>query len=49
LPRVPGYLAPEKVLGRSLTPATNPFSLGSTLYRAACGRLLFGTSTRTKC
>jgi serine/threonine protein kinase len=41
----PGFLAPEQVLGRSLTPAADLFSLGSALYYAAAGRPPFGTGT----
>lgn len=34
----PGYLAPERIRGESATPAADLWSLGATLYAAACGR-----------
>jgi serine/threonine protein kinase len=38
----PGFLAPEQTQTRSVTPAADLFSLGSTLYYAATGRPPFG-------
>ncbi|MFF8437522.1 protein kinase domain-containing protein [Streptomyces bacillaris] len=37
----PGYMSPEQVLGRTLTPASDVFGLGGVLVFAATGRLPF--------
>lgn len=41
----PAFLAPEQALGRTVTAAADSFSLGSTLYFAATGRVPFGRGT----
>ncbi|MEV3860800.1 MDR family MFS transporter [Streptomyces sp. NPDC050095] len=38
----PGFMSPEQVRGRELTPASDVFCLGAVLVHAATGRLLFG-------
>jgi MFS family permease len=38
----PGFMSPEQVRGRELTPASDVFCLGAVLVYAATGRLLFG-------
>nr|MDT0663594.1 serine/threonine-protein kinase [Micromonospora sp. DSM 115978] len=38
----PAFMAPEQVQGKSLSPAADVFSLGSTAYYAATGQLPFG-------
>lgn len=40
----PGFMSPEQVRGRPVTPASDVFCLGSVLMYAATGRLPFGTS-----
>ncbi|MFK8847629.1 serine/threonine-protein kinase [Streptomyces sp. Ac-502] len=40
----PGFMSPEQVRGRPVTPASDVFCLGSVLMFAATGRLPFGTS-----
>ncbi|MFH8344697.1 serine/threonine-protein kinase [Streptomyces sp. NPDC018045] len=40
----PGFMSPEQVRGRPVTPASDVFCLGSVLMFAASGRLPFGTS-----
>jgi CheY-like chemotaxis protein len=39
------YAAPERVLGKPATPASDVFSLGAILYHAACGRPPFRGSS----
>jgi serine/threonine protein kinase len=43
----PAYLAPEVAIGRDPTPASDVFSLGSTLYAAVEGEPPFGLSENT--
>ncbi|HEU5471575.1 MAG TPA: serine/threonine-protein kinase [Actinophytocola sp.] len=43
----PAYLAPEMAIGRDPTPASDIFSLGSTLYAAVEGEPPFGLSDNT--
>jgi serine/threonine protein kinase len=43
----PAYLAPEVAIGRDPTPASDIFSLGSTLYAAVEGEPPFGLSENT--
>ncbi|MFF4364757.1 MFS transporter [Streptomyces sp. NPDC001594] len=38
----PGFMSPEQVRGRELTPASDVFCLGAVLVYASTGRLLFG-------
>ncbi|MFJ3903037.1 MFS transporter [Streptomyces sp. NPDC090025] len=38
----PGFMSPEQVRGRELTPASDVFCLGAVLVYAATGRMLFG-------
>ncbi|WP_460369945.1 serine/threonine-protein kinase, partial [Actinocorallia lasiicapitis] len=38
-----GYMSPEQILGRDLTPASDVFALGAVLVFAATGRPAFGT------
>ncbi|MFF2198004.1 MDR family MFS transporter [Streptomyces sp. NPDC058157] len=38
----PGFMSPEQVRGRPLTPASDVFCLGAVLVYASTGRLLFG-------
>ncbi|MFJ3535448.1 MDR family MFS transporter [Streptomyces sp. NPDC090109] len=40
----PGFMSPEQVRGRELTPASDVFCLGAVLVYAATGRLLFGAT-----
>ncbi|MFE6977564.1 MFS transporter [Streptomyces sp. NPDC057682] len=40
----PGFMSPEQVRGRELTPASDVFCLGAVLVHAATGRLLFGAA-----
>ncbi|MBO1333590.1 bifunctional serine/threonine protein kinase/MFS transporter [Streptomyces sp. VRA16 Mangrove soil] len=40
----PGFMSPEQVRGRELTPASDVFCLGAVLVFAATGRLLFGAA-----
>ncbi|MFF5212278.1 MFS transporter [Streptosporangium sp. NPDC000396] len=40
----PGFMSPEQVRGRELTPANDMFCLGAVLVYAATGRLLFGAT-----
>ncbi|MFD9725137.1 bifunctional serine/threonine protein kinase/MFS transporter [Streptomyces sp. NPDC059072] len=40
----PGFMSPEQVRGRELTPASDVFCLGAVLVYAATGRLLFGAA-----
>ncbi|MGW2176554.1 bifunctional serine/threonine protein kinase/MFS transporter [Streptomyces sp. NPDC001732] len=40
----PGFMSPEQVRGRELTPASDIFCLGAVLVYAATGRLLFGAT-----
>ncbi|MEU0097959.1 MFS transporter [Streptomyces sp. NPDC006267] len=40
----PGFMSPEQVRGRELTPANDLFCLGAVLVYAATGRLLFGAT-----
>ncbi|MFI7589539.1 protein kinase [Spongisporangium articulatum] len=40
-----GFMSPEQALGRSVTPATDVFSLAALAYFAATGRPVFGTGT----
>jgi serine/threonine protein kinase len=42
----PGYMAPEQVLGKELSPATDVFALGCVLYRCLSGRKIFEGDTR---
>ncbi|MER5758541.1 MDR family MFS transporter [Streptomyces sp. NPDC002082] len=39
-----GFMSPEQVRGRELTPASDVFCLGAVLVYAATGRLLFGAA-----
>jgi serine/threonine protein kinase len=41
-----GYLAPEQVTGRDLSPATDVFGLGTTLGEALTGALPYGEEAR---
>jgi len=45
--RTPAYLAPEVAIGREPTPASDVFSLGSTLYAAVEGEPPFGLTENT--
>ena len=38
----PEYMSPEQIEGRHLTPASDVWALGATMYEAFCGRLPFG-------
>ncbi|MER7340865.1 MDR family MFS transporter [Streptomyces sp. NPDC000075] len=40
----PGFMSPEQVRGRELTPASDVFCLGAVLVYASTGRLLFGAA-----
>ncbi|MEU5130340.1 serine/threonine-protein kinase [Streptomyces mobaraensis] len=40
----PGFMSPEQVRGREVTPASDVFCMGSVLAYAATGRMPFGTS-----
>ncbi|WP_171168424.1 serine/threonine-protein kinase [Streptomyces sp. I05A-00742] len=40
----PGFMSPEQVRGREVTPASDVFCLGSVLAYAATGRMPFGTN-----
>ncbi|MFJ8011286.1 MDR family MFS transporter [Streptomyces sp. NPDC096339] len=40
----PGFMSPEQVRGRELTPASDVFCLGAVLVYASTGRLLFGAT-----
>jgi serine/threonine protein kinase len=42
----PGYMAPEQVLCKELSPATDVFALGCVLYRCLSGRRIFEGDTR---
>jgi eukaryotic-like serine/threonine-protein kinase len=42
----PGYMAPEQVLCKELSPATDVFALGCILYRCLTGRKIFDGNTR---
>jgi serine/threonine protein kinase len=43
----PGFMAPEQVVGREITPATDVFALGLTAYYAATGESAFGDGNAT--
>jgi serine/threonine-protein kinase len=44
----PAYLAPERLSGGSVRPATDVYALGLLLYLALCGRLPWKASTTTQ-
>jgi serine/threonine-protein kinase len=44
----PAYLAPERLLGKSATPATDMFALGVLLYHCLAGRLPWPAATNTE-
>ncbi len=41
----PGYMSPEQVMGRTITPASDIYALGVTLYEMLCNRLPFTGDT----
>jgi serine/threonine-protein kinase len=43
----PAYASPEQCLGKRLSPATDIYSLGATLYHMVVGRSPFGGETRS--
>ncbi|GAA4071302.1 serine/threonine-protein kinase [Actinomadura miaoliensis] len=44
----PAFMSPEQALGEAVTPASDVFSLGSTLVYAATGTAPFGTDRKTR-
>ena len=42
----PGYMSPEQLCGLPLSPASDQFSMGATLYQLACGHLPFTGRSR---